>query len=52
MEKHIVWFEDIRSYQEKYNVVDQYQLLGVTYWQLNLPAPQNWVYLNNHFIVT
>ncbi|MFJ8247444.1 LysM peptidoglycan-binding domain-containing protein [Peribacillus asahii] len=52
MEENIVWFEDIRSYQEKYNLVDQYQLLGVTYWQLNLPAPQNWVYLNNHFIVT
>ncbi|QGH35427.1 LysM peptidoglycan-binding domain-containing protein [Gracilibacillus salitolerans] len=52
MEKHIVWFEDVRSYREKYTLVDQYQLLGVTYWQLNLPAPQNWVYLNNHFIVT
>ncbi|MDN4492976.1 glycosyl hydrolase family 18 protein [Ureibacillus aquaedulcis] len=51
-EEHIVWFEDIRSYQEKYNLVDQYQLLGVTYWQLNLPAPQNWVYLNNRFTVT
>ncbi|MEH7379993.1 LysM peptidoglycan-binding domain-containing protein [Bacillus sp. JJ1533] len=52
MEEHIVWFEDIRSFQEKYNLVDQYQLLGVTYWHLNLSAPQNWVYLNNHFIVT
>ncbi|MFD2657086.1 LysM peptidoglycan-binding domain-containing protein [Gracilibacillus thailandensis] len=52
MEEHIVWFEDIRSYREKYHVVDQYQLLGVTYWQLNLPAPQNWNYLSNHFIIT
>lgn len=52
MKENIVWFEDIRSYQEKYNLVDQYQLLGVTYWQLSLPAPQNWTYLNNHFIVT
>ncbi|MEH7239487.1 LysM peptidoglycan-binding domain-containing protein [Bacillus sp. JJ1562] len=52
MEEHIVWFEDIRSYQEKYNLVDEYQLLGVTYWHLNLSAPQNWVYLNNHFVVT
>lgn len=51
IEEHIVWFEDIRSYQQKYNLVDQYQLLGVTYWQLNLPAPQNWVYLHNHMIV-
>lgn len=52
MEEHIVWFEDIRSFQEKYNLVDQYELLGVTYWHLNLPAPQNWVYLYNYFNVT
>ncbi|MET3695775.1 spore germination protein [Bacillus oleivorans] len=52
LEEHIVWFEDIRSYQEKYQLVDQYQLLGVTYWQIALPAPQNWAYLHNHFIVT
>ncbi|WP_243297886.1 LysM peptidoglycan-binding domain-containing protein [Bacillus litorisediminis] len=52
MEEHIVWFEDIRSYQEKYNLVDQYRLLGITYWQLGLPAPQNWTYLQNRFIVT
>ncbi|MDX8045593.1 LysM peptidoglycan-binding domain-containing protein [Gracilibacillus sp. S3-1-1] len=50
-EEHIVWFEDIRSYRAKYVLVDQYQLLGVTYWHINLPAPQNWVYLYNHFVV-
>ncbi|SER32576.1 spore germination protein [Gracilibacillus ureilyticus] len=51
-EEHVTWFEDIRSYQEKYYLVDQYELLGVTYWQAGLPAPQNWYYLNNHFTVT
>lgn len=45
-EEHIVWFEDIRSYIEKYRLIDQYQLYGATYWQLSMPAPQNWAYLD------
>lgn len=49
--EHIVWFEDIRSYQEKYNLIDQYELLGATYWQLSLPAPQNWNYLKKNIRV-
>lgn len=44
-EEHIVWFEDIRSYIEKYRLIDLYQLNGTTFWQLSLPAPQNWAYL-------
>ena len=43
--EHIVWFEDIRSYIQKYNLLDRYNLAGTTYWQLSLPAPQNWAYL-------
>jgi spore germination protein len=50
-EQHIVWFEDIRSYIEKYRQVDLYQLYGITYWQLSLPAPQNWVYLEKFSIL-
>lgn len=50
-DEHIVWFEDIRSYREKYILVDSYNLLGVTYWQLSLPAPQNWAYLGDHFLI-
>lgn len=45
-EEHIVWFEDIRSYIEKYRLIDLYQLNGTTYWQLSLKAPQNWAYLD------
>src|SRR3954447_7054830 len=36
--QQIVWFEDIRSYIAKYKLMDQYQLLGTTFWQLSLPA--------------
>jgi len=50
-EEHIVWFEDIRSYIEKYKQIDLYQLYGTTYWQLSLPAPQNWAYLEKFNIL-
>lgn len=50
-EEHIVWFEDIRSYIEKYRQLDLYQLYGTTYWQLSLPAPQNWAYLEKFNIL-
>ncbi|QED47841.1 glycosyl hydrolase family 18 protein [Cytobacillus dafuensis] len=51
-EKHTVWFDDIRSYSEKYKLIDQYHLLGTTYWQLSLPFPQNWAYVEQNFNIT
>jgi spore germination protein len=48
-DEHIVWFDDIRSFQEKYKLIDQYDLLGTTYWQLSLSFPQNWAYMNQTF---
>lgn len=50
-QEKIVWFEDIRSYIAKYNLIDLYQLLGTTFWQLSLPAPQNWNYMKDHIQV-
>ena len=41
-DEHIVWFEDIRSYIEKYKLIDLYQIAGTAFWQVSLPAPQNW----------
>ncbi|OCA81661.1 chitinase [Bacillus sp. FJAT-27225] len=51
-EEHLVWFEDIRSYISKYNLIDSYQLAGSTLWQIGLPAPQNWAYLRNEVTVS
>ncbi len=48
---HVVWFEDIRSYMEKYRLIDLYQLRGATYWQLSLPAPQNWSFMERNIAV-
>lgn len=47
--QHVVWFEDARSVQAKYLLVNQYALRGVSYWVLGLPFPQNWVVLNDMF---
>lgn len=49
--EHIVWFEDIRSYIEKYKLMNIYQLAGTTFWQISLPAPQNWAFLSKNFNV-
>ncbi|SDN45522.1 LysM peptidoglycan-binding domain-containing protein [Bacillus sp. OK048] len=49
--EHVVWFEDIRSFIEKYRVIDVYNLSGTTYWQISLAAPQNWVYLRRNITV-
>ncbi|WP_168188814.1 LysM peptidoglycan-binding domain-containing protein [Thermoflavimicrobium daqui] len=45
---HRVWFEDIRSLVAKYRLVEIYNLLGVTYWQLGFAFPQNWAYLEKN----
>lgn len=49
--EQVVWFEDIRSFIEKYQLIDVYQLSGTTYWQISLPAPQNWAYVSKNIVV-
>ncbi|MBU8878384.1 LysM peptidoglycan-binding domain-containing protein [Bacillus sp. FJAT-29790] len=50
-DEHIVWFDDIRSFNKKYKLIDQYRLLGTTYWQLSLSFPQNWAFVEKNFII-
>ncbi len=47
--RHVVWFEDARSIKAKLNLVDKYNLGGITYWTVNSFFPQNWVVLNGMF---
>lgn len=49
--EQVVWFEDIRSFVEKYRLMDIYNLLGTTFWQISLPAPQNWAYMRKNIAV-
>ncbi|MBS4196912.1 LysM peptidoglycan-binding domain-containing protein [Lederbergia citri] len=49
--QHEVWFEDARSAQAKFDLVKDYRLRGISYWVLGYPFPQNWLLLENNFIV-
>lgn len=43
--EHIVWFEDIRSVQEKIKLAADYGINGVGYWNLMRPFRANWLLL-------
>jgi spore germination protein len=49
--RHEVWFEDARSAQAKFDTVKNYRLKGISYWALGYPFPQNWVLLEDNFII-
>jgi spore germination protein len=46
---HIVWFEDARSIQAKFDLINRLNLRGISYWKLGLPFPQNWLLLGDNF---
>lgn len=43
--RHVVWFEDARSIEAKLNLVNEYNLGGVSYWTIGTYFPQNWAVL-------
>jgi spore germination protein len=49
--QHIVWFEDARSIQAKFDLVKRLGLRGISYWKLGLDFPQNWLLIDNDFQV-
>ncbi|WP_057912871.1 glycosyl hydrolase family 18 protein [Peribacillus muralis] len=48
---HVVWFEDIRSISAKYEMIDAYDLIGATYWQIGLAFPQNWAFMDQNIVI-
>lgn len=50
--EHIVWFEDARSIQAKFDMIKRLGILGIAYWKLGLAFPQNWLLLNDNFMIT
>ncbi len=48
---HEVWFEDVRSIQQKFNLIVEKNLRGAGYWNLMRPFQQNWSLLNYMFNV-
>ncbi len=49
--QHVVWFEDARSIQAKFDLVKELRIRGVSYWKLGLPFPQNWLLIEENFSV-
>ena len=47
--EHEVWFEDARSMQAKFNLVQEYDLHGMGYWQIMRLFRANWLLLANRF---
>ncbi len=48
--EHEVWFEDVRSLQAKFNLVNEYELRGVGYWQIMQLFRANWLLLRSMFL--
>lgn len=49
--EHVVWFEDARSIQAKFEFIPKNKLLGTGYWNIMRPFPQNWALLNDMFYI-
>ncbi len=47
--EHEVWFEDVRSLNAKFNLVKEFGLRGVSYWQIMQLFRANWLLLNDRF---
>jgi spore germination protein len=47
--EHVVWYENARSMQAKFDLVKQYRLRGISYWVLGDRFPENWQLLRAQF---
>lgn len=47
--EHEVWFEDVRSLDAKFNLVKEFNLRGVGYWQIMQLFRANWLLLADRF---
>ena len=47
--EHVVWFEDVRSMEAKFNLVQEFDLRGMGYWQIMNLFRANWLLLADRF---
>lgn len=47
--EHEVWFEDVRSMEAKFNLVQEFNLRGMGYWQIMKLFMANWLLLADRF---
>lgn len=48
--KHIVWFENVRSFSAKLDLVFQYNLAGIAVWRLGQEDPRIWIVIRNRLM--
>ncbi len=49
---HEVWFEDVRSLNEKFSLIQEYGLRGAGYWQIMNLFRANWLLLADRFYIS
>lgn len=49
--EHEVWFEDVRSIQKKFELINEYELGGCGYWQIMRWWRANWRLLQKYFYI-
>lgn len=49
--EHEVWFEDVRSFQAKFSLLEEYGLNGAGYWQIMRLFLPNWILLEENFVI-
>lgn len=47
--EHVVWFEDVRSIEQKLMLREEFALHGVSYWNIMRPFAQNWAFLGVNY---
>lgn len=47
--EHEVWFEDIRSIQAKFDLMDEFGIRGAGYWQIMRLFRANWALMNDRY---
>lgn len=48
-QQHVVWFENLRSINAKFNLIKQYDLAGASLWNITRDFPQFYILVNSIF---
>ena len=46
---HQVWFEDVRSMNATFDLIEEYQIRGASYWNIMQLFRANWLLLKERF---
>lgn len=49
--RHVVWFDDAQSINEKLKLIDEFNLAGASYWTVNRCFLPNWLVLRSQYDV-